>query len=70
MNFNRISDWHEMSDDGAYTVAATRTRDKFKFQGWILAPSAGVTSQLLGTFDDAESARECCRKHREQARAA
>lgn len=61
MNFNRVSAWHEISDCGAYTVAVTRSQDLFKFHAWLL----GKPSELLGTFDDAESARKCCSKHRD-----
>lgn len=61
MKFTRAGQWHEISDCGVYTVAATRTGDKFKFQGWML----GKPSKFLGTFDAPEPARECCRKHRD-----
>ena len=70
MNFTRMGDWYELSDCGCYTVACTRGGDEFKFHGWLLAPSPGKVSQLLGTFDKAEDARECCRQHREGAKAA
>ncbi len=67
MTFTRMGQWHELSDCGAYTVAASRVSDAFKFQAWKLAAEKGKTASLLGTFDDAVSARQCCRDHREGA---
>lgn len=60
MTFTRIGDWYEISDCGTYTVSAARVQDRFKFQCWRLAPRKGQTAELLGTFDDAASARQCC----------
>lgn len=65
MTFTRMGQWHEISDCGAYTVAASRVCDTFKFQAWKLVPEKGKAAALLGTFDDAEGARKCCREHRE-----
>ena len=65
MNFSRLSDWHEISDDGAYTVCAALVGDRFKFQAWKLAAEQGRAATLLGTTDQADAAREICRQHRE-----
>lgn len=64
MNFTRMGQWHEISDDGAYTVAASRVGDRFKFQAWKLAAEKGRAASLLGTFDEASAARACCQEHR------
>lgn len=65
MKFNRMGEWFELSDCGAYTVAASRVMDEFKFQSFKLAPRKGVTAELLGTFSTADEARNCCRLHRD-----
>jgi hypothetical protein len=65
MNFTRVSDWHEISDCGAYTVSAARVQDRFKFQAWKLAAEKGKTATLLGTFDEVALARQRCQEHRE-----
>lgn len=70
MNFTRMSDWHEISDCGAYVVSAASVKGRFKFQAWKLAAQSGKTASLLGTFDDAEPARELCRQHTKPAEAA
>jgi len=69
VTFTRIGEWYEISDDGAYTVAAARVQDRFKFQCWKLAAEKGKTATLLGTFDEADAARQCCREHRDGVRA-
>lgn len=63
MTFTRMTEWHEISSCGAYTVCAARVMDKYKFQAWKLAPVKGQTAQLLGTFDDAPPARKACEDH-------
>lgn len=63
MNFTRMTQWHEMSECGRYVVSAAHVMDRFKFQGYKLAARIGETAQLLGTFDSAQEARECCEKH-------
>lgn len=60
MTFTRMSQWHEISDCGKYVVSAAHVVDRFKFQGWLLAPEKGKSAQLLGTFDSAGEARTCC----------
>lgn len=61
MKFIRITDWAEMSECHRYTVAATRHKGLFKFEGWRLngAPDRhpGV---LLGVRDNAQAARALC----------
>lgn len=68
MKFSRMSDWHELSDNGCYTVSGARVKDGFKFQAWLLAPQNGKTSELLGTFDTADDARKCCEQHEDTTR--
>lgn len=63
MTFTRMTEWHEISDCGGYTVCAARVMDKYKFQAWKLAPVKGQTAALLGTFSDAPEARKCCEQH-------
>jgi hypothetical protein len=63
MNFKRMSDWHEISDDGRYVVSAAHVIDRYRFQGFLLAPEKGKTSELLGTYDSAPEARQCCEDH-------
>ena len=68
MKFTRMGQWYEISDCGVYVVSAAHVVDRFKFQGFMLAPVKGKTAELLGTFDDAVSARDCCRQHRDTLR--
>jgi len=65
VNFKRMGEWYEISDCGAYTVAASRVQDRFKFQAWKLAAEKGKTATLLATRDDAEAARQACRDDKE-----
>lgn len=65
MKFTRMGQWHELSEDGAYTVAAARVDDHFRFQAWKLVPEKGKMAALLGTFDDVEEARQRCRDHKQ-----
>lgn len=60
MKFTRMGQWHEISECGKYVVSAAHVVDRFKFQGWLLAPQKGKTADLLGTFDSADEARTCC----------
>jgi hypothetical protein len=60
MKFNRITEYAELSECGRYTVAGARVSDRLKFQAWRREP--GKVASLLDTFDDAESAREACRR--------
>lgn len=60
MKFTRMGQWHEISQCGKYVVSGAHVVDRFKFQGWLLAPEKGKTAQLLGTFDTADEARTCC----------
>lgn len=69
MRFSRISDWHELSEDGAYMVRAVREGARFRFESRLLVPAPGENTQLLGTFESAEAAKRCCRTHREEAAA-
>lgn len=67
MKFNRISDWAEVSECGLFTVSASVTgkgKDKrYAFQAWKRAPAdSHDMAKPLGSFPDAESARERCRK--------
>lgn len=64
MTFSRVTQWHEASDCGRYTVAIAQCIGVFKFSACRLRERK--PAELLGTFDDAESARECCRKHAEE----
>lgn len=64
MRFNRVGAWHEISECGAYTVAAVRVNDRYKFEAWKLVPEKGKTALSLGVFDDAEAARNACREHK------
>lgn len=73
MKFERVSDWAQVSDCGKYTVSAAKVAEmdgrrvkllRFKFQAWHVRPD-GQPALLLGTFDDAESARKLCREHAE-----
>lgn len=59
MNFERVGQWAELSECKRYTVAASKVRGAFKFQAWRVNP--GEMATLLGTEDDAESARQLCR---------
>ena len=67
MKFNRAGQWHEISDCGRYVVSAAHVVDRFKFQGWLLAPEKGKTAALLGTRDTAQDARAVCEEHEQQA---
>lgn len=64
MKWSRVSHWAELSADKRYSVSAAKCGGLFKFQSWRWnAPDANGYEQiqtLLGTFDDAESARQCC----------
>jgi hypothetical protein len=65
VRFDRVGQWHEISECGAYTVAASRVGDRFKFQAWKLAAEKGKSATLLATRDDAEAARQACRDHKD-----
>lgn len=61
MNFDRIGQWAEMSECKRYTVATSKVGGAFKFQAFRI--NANPPATLLGTKDDAESARQLCRDH-------
>ncbi|MGA7537880.1 MAG: hypothetical protein WBW93_03830 [Steroidobacteraceae bacterium] len=58
--WKRVGQWHAISEDGHYTVACVRVNGAYRFEAWYLR---GGKDASLGVFDDAESAREVCRKH-------
>lgn len=63
MKFNRATQWAEVSDCGGYSVAAAKCGPLFKFSACRLRTAQQRPAELLGTFDDAEAARECCRQN-------
>ena len=70
MNFTRIGEWAQVSEDGQYSVACIRTKDAYKFEAWHLNGGPGKDVNL-GIFDAAEVARDACYKHQaEQLRIA
>lgn len=68
MTFTRVSQWHEASDCGRYTVAIAKCGSTFKFSACRLRERQ--PGELLGTFDDIESARQRCVEHSERTEAA
>lgn len=58
MKFERVTDWCELSDCGAYTVAAAKVDDRFAF-------SAFRGKEMLGVYKTAAAARAVCKQHRE-----
>jgi hypothetical protein len=65
MNFERITQWAELSECKRYTVAASKVLGKFRFQAFRVVP--GGMAELLGTEDEAESCRQLCRDHLAQS---
>jgi hypothetical protein len=65
VNFERITQWAELSECKRYTVAASKVGGAFKFQAWRIVP--GGAAELLGTEDQAESCRQLCRDHLAQS---
>lgn len=63
MNFSRIGQWAQLSDDGHYSVACVRVNDLYRFEAWHLNGGPGKDASL-GVFDDAEAARNACREHK------
>jgi len=59
VKFNRLTDWHEMSEDRAYTVACVRVDGRFRFEAWNVTRRPAVS---LGVFDTAQEARGCCER--------
>lgn len=59
MNWRRISNWHEESECGRYSVAASRVGGKYVFQAW----RRGDVATLLHTDTDAQACREACAAH-------
>jgi len=68
MKFERITQWAELSECKRYAVSASKVMGKFKFQA-STEGEAGQPWVLLGTTDDAESARQLCRDHKRSAAA-
>ena len=63
MNFSRIGQWAQVSEDGQYTVACTRVNDVYRFEAWHIGEKPAVA---LGVFPDANAARAACREHKER----
>lgn len=62
--WTRATQWAETCGDPVrYSVSAAKCGDAYKFQAWRWPAKDGnyqPMQVLLGTFDDAQSARECC----------
>lgn len=70
--WQRISAWAETSGDPIrYSVSASKVDIGYKFQAWRWPQKAAGEKYapmqvLLGTFDSAERARECCERDDER----
>lgn len=70
MKFNRVTEWAEVSDCGGYSVCAAKMAVGFRFSACRLRTEQKLPAELLGTFDDAESARAKCAEHADRQRIA
>jgi hypothetical protein len=67
VKFERMGQWFELSDCGRYSVSGAKADQLFTFQAWRRATTKDHMATCLGTFRDAQAARDCCEQHATRA---
>ena len=63
MNWNRVSQWAEISDCERYTVCVAQVCGKFVFTAWLRASTRTLAPTELGCFSDVVPAKSACEDH-------
>jgi len=67
MNWNRVSQWAEISDCERYTVSSAKVAGRFVFTAWLRASTRTLAPTELGCANTIELAKALCEDHAKAA---
>lgn len=63
MNWNRFSEWAEISDCERYTVCMATAAGRFVFTAWRRATTRTLAPTEIGSANDIDTAKAMCEDH-------